>query len=406
MSDSERRLAAARWALAKDKEIDAFKASRDDTVAAVAAQGHTLFPGHGQRAITDAEILAKARLGEANIAIAQEAVDRKMRELGIRADEEARRAALEFEIAKRETLEVLDQIFADEEYAFAKDETERLLLAELDVDTLERLLIQERTAIDLAEEAIRRDAVDDRNRTLPYEVELAEARVVTAREKLAIIDQIKITIDAQKEVLAARRALVPEKERLARAQQSLLDAEAGLIPLEVARAGKLEELAAAITAEVAILREIAAEKIKQALAALASAESDVEIEELQRVIENARHELQLIALAEARMQAAIAKEREEERADASRAESKLRVDLVHEDSDNRMDAAEYRRSARTYVSETINSIRASVEGDVSAKQIETETATTKNRARERERTAEISAATRMTSRLIHTLAQG
>jgi hypothetical protein len=136
------------------------------------------------------------------------------------------------------------------------------------------ILMTAKTAIDLQMEAYKKELAELDRTIAPYEVQLANAKLLTAQKKLELIPIIQTIITKEGELIAiesqkavANTALMAEEQQVAVKKQQE-------IPGLAAMANVTTEYANLIPSEIAIKKQIAAEKVSQEEAKVNIADND------------------------------------------------------------------------------------------------------------------------------------
>ena len=202
----------AQWYRGKGPIMEKFSRDRDGMVAGVAARVSTP-PGYLIRGLTDLEIQAKYQLSDLNYKIAAEAIERELIQAGIDYDLAYKNAAISWELEKAGLYDVLRRELADAKKTREDRETFFANLA-IEVGLRQVALINAKALLENEKEELRKQIAEAQGLTLDKEVELAQAKLVTAQRKLDIIPHLQALIDAEQDVLAAEQANVPLTEEL------------------------------------------------------------------------------------------------------------------------------------------------------------------------------------------------
>jgi len=272
----------------------------DKTVSAVlnavAARGHSMFPGFAVDALTGAEMESKLKLVELNKTIMQAAIEREMRAYGLENDLALKSALMAWEADKQALLTELDKEMAAQKAVrdMTEEEIAGLVLAQ---EYREVGILIAKTAIEMEIEDIKKQIEELELTPLPLERQLAAARLLTAQRKQAVIPYILSTIEAQRDVMdaeeniimPARRTkaeteseigtkileIIPYLQEKASAMLRLATAKATLLPLLTAKATATEGLAAEIIAQLPNRVAIASVKEQQADERLKKVQDDL-----------------------------------------------------------------------------------------------------------------------------------
>lgn len=202
----------AQWYRGKGPIMEKFSRDRDNLVAGVAAMVSSP-PGHLIRGLTDLEVQAKYQLSDLNYQIAAEAIERELAQTGIDYDLAYKRATIAWEIEKAGLYDALRRELADAKKTRSDRETYLANLA-IEVGLRQVALINAKNLLENEKESLRKQIAETEGLTLDKEVELAEAKLVTAQRKLDIIPYLQALIEAQEEEIVAEEANVPLTEEL------------------------------------------------------------------------------------------------------------------------------------------------------------------------------------------------
>lgn len=264
---------------------------------AVAARGHSMFPGFAVDALTGVELESKLKLVELNKSIMGAAIEREMRAYGLENDIALKVALMSWEADKQTLLTELDKERAAQKAVrdMTEEEIAGLVLAQ---EYREVGILIAKTAIEMEIEDIKGQIEELELTPLPLERQLAAARLLTAQRKQAVIPYILSTIDAQREVMDAEETIImparrtkaeteseigtkileiiPYLQDKAAAMLRLATAKESLLPLLTAKATATEELAAEIIRQLANRVAIASVKEQQADERLKKVQDDLE----------------------------------------------------------------------------------------------------------------------------------
>ncbi|MBI9090133.1 MAG: hypothetical protein JEZ12_13035 [Desulfobacterium sp.] len=270
----------SQWYRGKDPIMEEFSSQRRTIIDTVASRVEHP-PGHLAGALTELETKTKHALSDLNYKIVAEAVERELAQQGLDMDMDYKNAAILWELEKARLLDALQRELADSKKTREDRES---VLADLAVEVSLRqvALINAKTLIENELEGIRKEIVEAQGRSLPKEVELAQAKLVTAQRKLAIIPHLQALIAAEEDHITAeeaniplteelinkRLAQIPIKEELATLKELLVAAMDALTQPTLAVAGKKKLLAQARLE----YENRAAEKVGPAVAMVAALE--------------------------------------------------------------------------------------------------------------------------------------
>ena len=237
-----------RWLQKKEGKVKEFDDGYKKVISAMAARGFTLAPGNMLAGIIEMAKQTKKALTEAN---AQTYNDE--REIQYDIDEfslnlAVNYARLEFELYKQQVLNALEWETAklEEDFKKGKDYIRRL---ETEINKRNAELIEFKAQIDSEIWEYRQKIESLRGETLDKELQLAEAKMETAQEKMKLIEPLQQAIDAEALVIAAEKRRAEALKIVLEIEKEIALLKEGLIPDYLKLAGKRQELADAIISE-------------------------------------------------------------------------------------------------------------------------------------------------------------
>jgi len=225
----------AAWAKGKTPIIDEYRKERRTIHSAVAGRGFESAPGFMYDFSNDLEIMTKLKLSELNYNIIAEAIEEELKQAGFDYDLAYKNALMAWELEKAELLSNLERELALLKQTMAfEDENIKILAQQLTLRAIE--LIEAKTAIELEIEGYRLLIAQLGAETAPYEVALAEAKVLTANKKLEIIPILQEILALEQdmvskiyELLAVNQALAAKNIELVEGERDILAAEEALL---------------------------------------------------------------------------------------------------------------------------------------------------------------------------------
>lgn len=274
------------WYKGKSEVFREFKKNSAAILSAVASRNFSAMPGFAIEACTDVEIDSKIKLTEYNQKIMSDAIDRELKALGLENYIALKQAAMAWEVEKI-------QLFSDLQTEFADKELIRSLSGEaidglmIDQEVREIGVLLSKTAIEIEIEDIKRQKEEVELLPLPYEEQLATAKLAAATRKLAVIPYILAALAAQKIALDTEETVImPAREQKANYDKEVADLtttevlplmatkaaamsvlttkQADLLAPMIEKAAASVELAAEMTAQLVNHIALAAEKVTMA----------------------------------------------------------------------------------------------------------------------------------------------
>lgn len=272
----------AHWRKGKSPIIAKYSEERKKLMSTVAGRGFLILPGYAYEAENRLELESKMTLSELNYKILSETIERELKQLGIDYNSAYKNALMTWELNKQALLSDWDMEFANLKRGM---EFEKNVLDQLAIEVSKRAitLMTQKTALELQMEGYRKTLAELDGSTSPYEVELANAKLVTAQRKADIIPILE-------EILTKEQSILAVEQDKAAAYALLIDAELAIsakkndliIPMGDL-VNKIEEHTVKIGQQVIIEGQIADEKLNQL--SIAQTKVGYKVEELTSEIE-------------------------------------------------------------------------------------------------------------------------
>jgi hypothetical protein len=282
----------ARFRKEKTPIIRKYLADHTRLFAEIAGRGFLMLPGYAADAETELELAAKLGLSEVNYKILSETIERELKQVGIDYNLAYKVAALAWEVEKQEIIAAWDSELAWIKRGMAEEEEIKMRLA-LEVAARQAVLIDAKTAIELEMEGYRLTLAELEDDTAAYEVQLANAKLLTAQKKLELIPILQEICTKEEALLALEEDKAAELAILLNAKRENAGKRALLIPWYEELANLNEAYANLIPGQIAIEEQIADEKLAQAAAVNTKEEN--KLTELEKDIETANKEVETSA---------------------------------------------------------------------------------------------------------------
>jgi len=302
---------AASWRKQKTPLVREYAKDHGKLLSEIAGRGFLNLPGYAYDMENELELRLKLGLSEINYKILSETIERELKQAGIDFNVEYAEAAMAWELEKQGLLSAWDHELAGIKQGMATEEEVLARLA-LEVDARQVVLIAAKSAIDLEMEGYRKALADLDAATAPYEVQLANAKLLTAQKKLELLpiieeiivkegelivleagktDYYRQLIDAEREVAEKKQTLVPGLTKLATAIQR----HAALMPTQIETE---KDIAEEKKAQAQAKREIADNDVERMTKEIKTATKDIEINEAKRDLADKKfdNEQELIAI--------------------------------------------------------------------------------------------------------------
>ena len=265
----------AQWRIGKTPIIGKYIGEHKKLFDEIAGRGFLNLPGYAYDAENQLELAAKMGLSELNYKIMHETIERELKQAGIDFNVEYAEAAMAWELEKQGLLSAWDHELAGIKQGMATEEEVLARLA-LEVDARQAVLIAAKSAIDLEMEGYRKALADLDAATAPYEVQLANAKLLAAQKKLELLPIIEEIIVKEGELIVLEAGKTDYFRQLMDAEREVADKKQTLVPGLTQLATAIQRHAALIPTQIATERNIAEEKTAQAQAKVKIAENDVD----------------------------------------------------------------------------------------------------------------------------------
>ena len=265
----------AQWRIGKTPIIGKYIGEHKKLFDEIAGRGFLNLPGYAYDAENQLELAAKMGLSELNYKIMHETIERELKQAGIDFNVEYAEAAMAWELEKQGLLSAWDHELAGIKQGMATEEEVLARLA-LEVDARQAVLIAAKSAIDLEMEGYRKALADLDAATAPYEVQLANAKLLAAQKKLELLPIIEEIIVKEGELIVLEAGKTDYFQQLMDAEREVAEKKQTLVPGLTQLATAIQRHAALIPTQIATERNIAEEKTAQAQAKVKIAENDVD----------------------------------------------------------------------------------------------------------------------------------
>ena len=235
-------------------------------MSAIAGRGFLYLPGYAYEAETGLELNTKMKLSELNMKILSETIERELKQSGFDYDLAYRDAMIVWEDLKQVMMQAWEA-----EYALIKqgmsNEEEALNILAIEVSKRAITLMEAKTLIEEQMESYRKTLAELDGTVVPYEVQLANARLLTAQKKSELIPVIEEILAKEQELLTLQQSKASYLTDYMTAVEEVATKKGTLIPYLLAYADKTNDLAAKMTAvQIPLEEQIADEKVAQAQA--------------------------------------------------------------------------------------------------------------------------------------------
>jgi hypothetical protein len=266
----------ARWRKEKTPIVAKYVDDHAKLLAEVAGRGFLALPGYAYDLENALELATKLGLSELNYKILSETVDREMKQLGIDYNLAYRNSVITWEIERQVLMSDWESEYAWLKEGLSVDENTLELLA-IEVSKRGITLLAAKTALELSMEADRKALTVLDATTAPYEVQIANAKLLTTQKKLTLIPIVQSIITKEQELLVIEQGKAAEYTALMAAEQTLAAKKQTVLPALNELASLEENYALLVTGEeIPKEKLIAGEKLKQANDAVTKADYTVQ----------------------------------------------------------------------------------------------------------------------------------
>ena len=280
----------AQWRIGKTPIIGKYIGEHKKLFDEIAGRGFLNLPGYAYDAENQLELAAKMGLSELNYKIMHETIERELKQAGIDFNVEYVEAAMAWELEKQGLLSAWDHELAEIKQGMATEEEVLARLA-LEVDARQAVLIAEKSAIDLEMEGYRKALADLDAAAVPYEVQLASAKLLAAQKKLELLPIIEEIIVKEGELIVLEAGKTDYFRQLMDAEREVADKKQTLVPGLTQLATAIQRHAALMPTQIETEKDIAEEKTAQAQAKREIADNDVE--RMNKEIETATKDIEI-----------------------------------------------------------------------------------------------------------------
>ncbi|MCK9311743.1 MAG: hypothetical protein M0P26_05645 [Bacteroidales bacterium] len=273
------------WRKGKTPIIVKYSDDHSKMMAEIAGRGFLKLPGYAYDIENQLEVAAKIGLSELNYNILKETIERELKQSGVDYDLAYKNALMSWELEKQALMAAWEAEYAGIKKGMESD-TETLNMLAIEVSRRAITLLEAKAAIEVEMEGYRKTLADLDGDVSPYEVQLANAKLLTAQKKLELLPIIEAIITKEQELLVIEQGKAAAYTDYMVAEQEVITKKQTLTPFVNDLASRVEDYATKVTdIEVPIEQQIAEEKLSQAEIAVQKADYkvrelaiDVEIE--------------------------------------------------------------------------------------------------------------------------------
>jgi hypothetical protein len=247
----------------KSPIISKYQDEHTKLFSAVAGRGFLRLPGFVYDSENGIELSAKMLLSELNYKILTETIDRELKQTGIDYDQTYKTVLLQWELDKQLLLNAWEVEYSGIKRVSAQEEE---VLNQLAIEVSKRgtYLIEQKTIIELDAETLKTQLAVLDGTTAPYEVTLANEKLLTAQKKLEIIPILQAIVAKEEELLIAERGKAAAYTTLMAAEREVVIKKETLIPVIGELTNVSEEYTGEFAQQVILEGQITDEKVTQA----------------------------------------------------------------------------------------------------------------------------------------------
>jgi hypothetical protein len=220
----------SQWRKEKAPIVRQYVGDHNKLMSEIAGRGFLNLPGYAYDLENELELRLKLGLSEINYKILSETIERELKQQGIDYNLQHRNAAMAWEVEKQALMAAWDAELAGIKQGMAMEEEILNRLAQ-EIAARQIYLIEAKTEIDLEMEGYRLTLAQLDGQTAPYEVQLANAKVLTAQKKLEVIPILQEIISKERELLVLEQGKAIEYTALMNVERQITDKQTDIIPV-------------------------------------------------------------------------------------------------------------------------------------------------------------------------------
>jgi hypothetical protein len=280
------------WRKGKTPLILKYNEDHAKILSEIAGRGFLSLPGYAHDLENQIETTAKMGLSELNYKILSETVERELKQTGFDYGLAYKNAVMTWELEKQALLSAWAAEYSGIKQIEAEDE-ETLDRLAIEVGKRAIILLEGKTAIEIEAETFRTTLAQLDGTVAPYEVLLANAKLLTAQRKLEIIPILQEILTKEQELLVIEQRKAAAYTLYIAAEREVAAKKQTLAPVLIDLATHSENLANEIlTVQIPIEGQIADEKIDQA--SIAVQKAGYQVHEMTAEVDAANKTLELM----------------------------------------------------------------------------------------------------------------
>lgn len=233
----------SQWRKEKAPIVRQYVGDHNKLMSEIAGRGFLNLPGYAYDLENELELRLKLGLSEINYKILSETIERELKQQGIDYNLQHRNAAMAWEVEKQALMAAWDAELAGIKQGIATEEEILNRLAQ-EIAARQIYLIEAKTEIDLEMEGYRLTLAQLDGQTAPYEVQLANAKVLTAQKKLEVIPILQEIISKERDLLVLEQGKAIEYTALMNIERQIAIKQNEIIPTLQTIISKEQELLA------------------------------------------------------------------------------------------------------------------------------------------------------------------
>lgn len=254
---------AASWRKQKTPLVREYAKDHGKLLSEIAGRGFLNLPGYAYDMENELELRLKLGLSEINYKILSETIERELKQAGLTYDLAYKTARLAWEVEKQALLAAWDAEYAGIKRGMAADEDVVTRLA-IEIGRRAITLIEQKTIIETAMEGYKAELTALDALVSPYEVQLANAKLLTAQSKLEIIPILEEIISKELEIISIEQEKAVAYTDLMSAEREFATKKQDLIAPLMELANIINEYRLKLAVQMEYEGQIADEKLAQA----------------------------------------------------------------------------------------------------------------------------------------------
>lgn len=277
---------SAQWRKGKTPIISKYLADHSELFTEIAGRGFLSLPGYAIDLENNLELTTKLSLSDLNYKILSDTIERELKQSGIDYDLSYKTALMVWELEKQALMAAWEAEYAVIKQGEMTDENTLNLLA-IEVSRRAATLLTQKTAIDVEMEGYKQTLATLDGTIAPYDIQLANAKLLTAQKKAELIPIIATIITKEQELLVIEQSKAAEYTAYMTAEQEVITKKQELTPFINDLATETEVYANKIINEqVPIETQIANEEVRQADLEVEKSAYKIQALDIQLDIEN------------------------------------------------------------------------------------------------------------------------